>query len=82
MIDQLMNAVSDLSVNQQSEWLHTWGIDDLVDEGRKYWEENKSAPDVTSLKMRSRQSESLTLLGGTGFGKFCSLEWHSANVLT
>jgi SAM-dependent MidA family methyltransferase len=82
MIDQLMMEVPALSVTQQSEWLHTWGIDELVDEGSKYWEETKSAPDVTALKMRSRQSESLTLLSGTGFGRFCSLEWHSANVLT
>ncbi len=82
MIDQLMLAVPQLSVTQQSEWLFKWGIDELVAAGSKYWEEHKSAPDVAAMKMRSRHSESLTLSNGRGFGKFCAMEWHGANVLT
>jgi SAM-dependent MidA family methyltransferase len=82
MIDQLMMTVPALSVTQQSEWLHKWGIDELVSEGNRYWEEHKSAPDIAAMKMRSRHSESLTLLNGSGFGRFCAMEWHSVNVLT
>ena len=82
MIDQLTNAVPGISVTQQSEWLQTWGVDELVSEGIAYWEAHKFAPNIVAMKMRSRQSESKTLLGATGFGKFCSMEWRAANVLT
>jgi SAM-dependent MidA family methyltransferase len=82
MVDQLVEAVPGLSVTQQSEWLRRWGIDELVLEGNRYWEQHKSAPDIAAIKMRSRHSESLALLNGTGFGKFFSMEWHSVNVLT
>lgn len=57
MIDQLVKAVPNLSVAQQSEWLHTMGIDELVSEGNNYWEEHKSAPDVAAMKMLSRVIE-------------------------
>ena len=61
MIDQLMMAVPELSVTQQSEWLHEWGIDELVSEGNKYWEGHKSSPDIAALKMRSRAIEARIL---------------------
>jgi SAM-dependent MidA family methyltransferase len=75
MIDQLMLAVPYLSVTQQSEWLLNWGVDELVAEGSRYWEEHKSAPDIAAMKMRSRKSEFLILLSETGFGKFFAMEW-------
>jgi SAM-dependent MidA family methyltransferase len=74
MIDQLMMEVPALSVTQQSEWLHTWGIDELVDEGSRYWEENKSAPDVTALKMRSREIEAKVLTESNELGSFSVIE--------
>ena len=74
MIDQLMMTVPDLSVTQQSEWLLTWGIDELVSEGSKYWEEHKSAPDVAAMKMRSRKNESFALTTRDGLGSFRVLE--------
>jgi SAM-dependent MidA family methyltransferase len=70
MIDQLVKAVPELSVTQQSEWLHKWGIDELVSEGNKYWEEHKSAPDIAAMKMRSRVNEALQLTSETGIGSF------------
>jgi SAM-dependent MidA family methyltransferase len=74
MIDQLMMTVPALSVTQQSEWLHKWGIDELVSEGSKYWEEHKSAPDIAAMKMRSRKNESFALTTRDGLGSFQVLE--------
>ncbi len=74
MIDQLMKAVPVSSIIQQSEWLHKWGIDELVSEGNRYWEEHKSAPQVSALKMRSRKNESQALTSRDGLGAFSVLE--------
>jgi SAM-dependent MidA family methyltransferase len=74
MIDQLVKAVPGLFVTQQSEWLHKWGIDELVSEGEKYWEEHKSAPDIYAMKMHSRANESQSLLDINGLGLFMVLE--------
>ena len=74
MIDQLMLAVPHLSVNQQSEWLLTWGIDELVAEGSKHWEEHKSAPDIAAMKMRSRLGESNALQEISNNGSYIAIE--------
>ena len=74
IVDQLMLAVPQLSITQQSEWLLKWGIDELVAEGSKYWEEHKSAPDVAAMKMRSRSNEARALSNKDGLGVFSALE--------
>ena len=74
MIDQLSNAVSGLSASSQAEWLQTWGIEELVSQGNRYWNEHKAAPDVAALKMRSRTNESLALTSHGGLGAFSVLE--------
>jgi SAM-dependent MidA family methyltransferase len=74
IVDQLMLAVPQLSITQQSEWLLKWGIDELVAEGSKYWEEHKSAPDVAAMKMRSRLNEARALSNKDGLGVFSALE--------
>jgi SAM-dependent MidA family methyltransferase len=74
MIDQLMSAIPNLSVTQQSEWLLTWGIDELLSEGSRYWEEHKSAPDIAAMKMRSRVNEAQALIDRDGLGAFSVLE--------
>jgi SAM-dependent MidA family methyltransferase len=73
MIDQLMEVVPELSVTQQSEWLHKWGIDDLVSEGSSYWEQHKSAPDIAAMKMRSRLNEAQALTDRDGLGAFSAI---------
>jgi SAM-dependent MidA family methyltransferase len=73
MIDQMMNVVPGLSVASQAEWLHTWGIYDLVSEGGDYWEEHKSAPDVAAMKMRSRANELGTLNKMSESGSFIAI---------
>ena len=70
MVDQLVKAVPGLSVTQQSEWLHTMGIDELVSEGNKYWDEHKSAPDIYAMKMRSRANESTQLTNISTMGQY------------
>ncbi len=76
MIDQLMMAVPALSVTQQSEWLLNWGVDELVAEGSRYWEEHRSAPDIAAMKMLSRVNESKELTNQDGLGGFSVLELH------
>jgi SAM-dependent MidA family methyltransferase len=82
MVDQLMVVAPELTVSKQSDWLQQWGIQNLVDEGAKYWDQHKSSPDIHAMKMRSRQSEATTLLSGKGFGGFISMEWCTPDVLT
>ena len=71
-IDQLPEPDA---VRSQSQWLQFHGIDELVGEGRRYWQEHASAPDLAAMKMRSRISESEALLDPTGLGGFTVLEW-------
>ena len=74
MVDQLMKAVPGLSVTLQSDWLRRWGIDELVAEGNNYWQQHKSAPDIASMKMRSRVNEAQALTDRDGLGAFSVLE--------
>jgi len=63
------------SVRTQAQWLRLHGIDELVAEGRSYWEAHASAPDVTALRMRSRVSEAEALTDVSGLGSFMVAEW-------
>jgi len=74
MIDQLARLVPALSVTLQSDWLQTWGVDELVSEGTQYWEEHKSAPGIYAMKMRSRVNEAQALTDRDGLGAFSVLE--------
>ena len=76
MVDQLSNSVPGLTVISQSDWLQKWGINQLVFEGNKYWEEHKSAPDMYALKMRSRANELQALTSQDGLGAFSVLEFN------
>jgi SAM-dependent MidA family methyltransferase len=74
MVDQLMVAVPELAVSKQSEWLQHWGIQDLADEGARYWEQHKSSPDRYAMKMRSRTNEVKIVSDIAGLGAFLVLE--------
>ena len=74
MVDQLMVAVPELAVSKQSEWLQHWGIQDLVDEGARYWEQHKSSPDRYAMKMLSRTNEVKIVSDIAGLGAFLVLE--------
>jgi SAM-dependent MidA family methyltransferase len=59
----------------QAQFLQQWGIEELVLEGKEYWENLSSAPYVAAIKMRSRATEAQSLLASGGLGGFNALEW-------
>lgn len=63
------------TVQTQAEFLNQWGIAELVDEGRRVWEEAAAAPTVAALAMRSRVREAEALLDPGGVGGFTVLTW-------
>lgn len=65
------------AVRTQAQFLQLWGIDQLVDEGRRAWEAAAAAPTVASLTMRSRVREAEALLEPTGLGGFLALSWQA-----
>jgi SAM-dependent MidA family methyltransferase len=73
-IDQLPEADS---VRTQAQFLQRWGIEDLVDEGRRIWTEQAARPGLGALTMRSRISESEALLDPAGLGNFLVAEWRT-----
>jgi SAM-dependent MidA family methyltransferase len=74
-IDQLAAVREPDAVRSQSQFLQLWGIDEMVAEGRRVWEESAAAPTLAAMKMRSRISESEALLDPTGLGNFTVLQW-------
>lgn len=72
-IEQL---ASDASQTQtQAAFLRNHGIDDLVAEGRRIWEERSSIGDLAALRARSRITEAEALLDPGGMGAFTVFEW-------
>ncbi|MDH4077438.1 MAG: hypothetical protein OEW29_16030, partial [Acidimicrobiia bacterium] len=71
-VDQLPGAAE---VTTQAEFLRRWGIEALVDEGRRYWTEHAARPDLTALRMRSRVSEAEALLDPAGLGGWLACLW-------
>ena len=62
-------------VGTQAAFLQAHGIDELVEEGRAYWEAHAAAPDVAAMRMRSRIREAEALTDPAGLGGFLCLEW-------
>ncbi|HZX54930.1 MAG TPA: SAM-dependent methyltransferase [Ilumatobacteraceae bacterium] len=73
-LDQLPPS---FSVEAQAEFLRRFGIDELVDEGRRAWSEGAARPDLTALTMRSRIREAEALLDLQGLGSFDVLTWRA-----
>lgn len=71
-LDQLPDVAA---ARTQAHFLQRWGIDDLVEEGRRAWEAAAARPDVHALRMRSRIREAESLLDPAGLGGFLALEW-------
>ena len=74
-IDQLAAVREPDAMRSQSQFLQLWGIDEMVAEGRRVWEESAAAPTLAAMKMRSRISESEALLDPTGLGNFTVMQW-------
>jgi len=64
-------------VQTQADFLRTWGIDELVDEGRRVWEAAAASPTVAALTMRSRVREAESLTDSGGLGGFAALTWRA-----
>lgn len=71
-LDQL--DLDDAQVSTQTEFLRRHGIDQLVEEGRTYWEAHSARPDVLAMAMRSRIREAEALCDEHGLGGFTVLE--------
>jgi SAM-dependent MidA family methyltransferase len=71
-LDQLPTP---LSVETQAEFLRRFGIDELVEEGRRGWSAAAARPDVAALTMRSRIVEAEALLDVRGLGSFDAVAW-------
>jgi SAM-dependent MidA family methyltransferase len=72
VLDQLLTGFVAMT---QAQFLQQWGIEELVLEGKEYWEKLSGAPDVAAIKMRSRATEAQSLLASGGLGGFTALEW-------
>lgn len=73
-IDQLPEPDT---VRAQAPFLQRWGIDELVAEGKRIWEEQAARPGLEAMKMRSRISEAEALLDPVGLGGFLVAEWRA-----
>lgn len=62
-------------VTTQAEWLTRWGIGELVEEGRQYWQAHAAEPDVAAIRMRSRVGEAEALADPAGLGSWLALEY-------
>ena len=62
-------------VRSQAQFLHRFGIAELVEEGRAAWASAAARADLEALRMRSRAVEADALLDPAGLGGFTVLEW-------
>lgn len=74
-VDQLPPPDDDTA---QADWLRRWGIEDLVEEGRRIWAERAHLGDLEALAARSRVREAEALTDPAGMGAFRVLEWRRA----
>ena len=75
-VDQLEALVGPAhSVRTQAQFLQLWGIDELVEEGKRVWEAEAARPGLRAMTMRSRVSEAEALLDPTALGSFTVLSW-------
>jgi SAM-dependent MidA family methyltransferase len=63
------------TVRTQAQFLQLWGIDELVEEGRRIWTEQAARPGLAAMTARSRIRESEALLDPSGLGGFLVMEW-------
>lgn len=78
-IDQLRSALGlPDSMRTQAHFLQHWGIDELVEEGKRIWAEKAARPDLEAVKMRSRVSESEALTDPGGLGGFTVVEFRGS----
>jgi SAM-dependent MidA family methyltransferase len=72
--DQLLEPDA---LRSQAQFLARWGIDELVEEGKRIWHEHAARPGLEAMKMRSRVSEAEALVAPGGLGGFLAAEWRA-----
>lgn len=71
-VDQLPTPTSDRT---QADWLRAHGIEELVEEGRRVWQERAAVGDLEAVRARSRITEAEALVDPAGLGAYRVLEW-------
>ncbi len=74
-LDQIQRGQPASSVTTQAQWLADHGINQLVDEGRRQWDERAGIGDLAAIAGRSRVIEAEALTDLSGLGSFAVLEW-------
>jgi SAM-dependent MidA family methyltransferase len=73
--DQLAGVRAPDADRSQAEFLRAHGLDELVDEGRRIWDQRAAVGDLDAIRARSRVSEAEALTDPAGLGAFRVLEW-------
>lgn len=63
------------TLSRQAEWLERWGIEELVDAGRRTWRDRAHIGDLAALRGRSAVTEAAALTDPRGLGAFWVAEW-------
>lgn len=74
-VDQLARCRPPSRTATQADWLREHGLEALVDEGRRRWEDGAATGDLAALVGRSRVREAEALTDPGGLGAFAVLEW-------
>lgn len=75
-LDQLFAGVGPPdALRSQQQFLQRWGIDSLVDDGRRIWSEHADRPTIAAMTMRSRIREAEALCDPHGLGAFSVVEF-------
>jgi SAM-dependent MidA family methyltransferase len=74
-IDQLAAVRRPDRVVTQAEFLTEHGLEELVEEGRRVWEERAAIGDLEAVRARSRITEAAALTDPAGLGGFRVIEW-------
>jgi SAM-dependent MidA family methyltransferase len=74
-VDQLALVRPPTRRSTQAEWLALHGIGELVEEGRRLWNEQAARPGLAAMRARSRVAEAEALMDPNGLGAFDVLEW-------
>jgi SAM-dependent MidA family methyltransferase len=74
-VDQLGRTRPVVRDRSQADFLAAFGIDELVEEGRRTWTERAAVGDLDAMRARSRITEAEALTDPAGLGAFRVLEW-------
>jgi SAM-dependent MidA family methyltransferase len=74
-LDQLARVREPDATRTQAQFLRLYGLDELVDEGRRHWAERASVGDLAAVRARSRVTEAEALTDPAGLGSFVVAEW-------